>query len=60
MTTKITINPANHRIEVAIYGTASVTKEVLEPGSAPCEFWIYQGRSIAVTELAPKAATHAA
>ena len=58
MTSKVTVEPAQHRIEVELMDrtTTTLQTEVLEPGSPPREFWIYQGRSISIREAESTAA----
>jgi hypothetical protein len=56
MTTKVTVEPAGHTIEVATYETANVTKEVLQPGTPPRDFWIYSGKSLTIKEIEPASA----
>lgn len=56
MTTKVTIDPAGHEIEISISeGPADdnvVSKETLAIGSVPREFWLYGTRVITVREKA--------
>lgn len=54
MTTKVTIDPAGHEIEVKITEGVPdanvVTTELLKIGDAPRDFWIYGQRTIAIRE----------
>lgn len=57
MTTRITINPAGHTVEVAVTEGVpddnTVTTEVLSPNTPPRDFWIHSTRSIAIREVPP-------
>jgi hypothetical protein len=50
MTTKVTIDPANHRIEVVtVETTASDSTDqtiILEPNSPPFDLWIHSTKSV--------------
>lgn len=54
MTTRVTVDPANHATTVKVSeGPAddqTVTTETLNPGDAPREYWLYGTRVITVCE----------
>lgn len=57
MTTRVTINPSGHHIEVDIIdivkdGTHTHV-ERMGPGDAPRDFWVHSTRSLAVREVIP-------
>ena len=55
MTTRVTIDPANHRIETSLRegvpDDSIVTTVTLEPGSAVHEVWLYGNRVLTVREV---------
>jgi hypothetical protein len=56
MTTKVTIDPAGHTVEVTTIngppdGDTKVATETLEPGSPPRDFWIHRTRSLEIREV---------
>ena len=55
MTTKVTVEPANHAIEIErVEGPhLTVTTDILQPGSAPREFWIHGNVVLSIREVAP-------
>lgn len=61
MTTRITVDPSGHRIEVKLTDLeadgSTVTTECLEPGSLARVYYIHSTRSIAICEIDPKAAS---
>ena len=52
MTTKVTVDPASHRIEVTtMEGDTPIVRETLEIGSSPREFWLYRPRVMILREI---------
>lgn len=52
MTTRVTIEPAGHKIEVLIAeGDTPMQREVLEIGSEKREFWLYKPRVMTIREI---------
>ncbi|MEJ0017559.1 MAG: hypothetical protein WDN25_13530 [Acetobacteraceae bacterium] len=55
MTTKVTVDPAGHRIEVKLtegqLDDGTTTTERLEPGSPAREFWLYGSRVLTLREV---------
>ena len=56
MTTRVTIEPANHTIEVLLTEDDKTTTQILSPNEAPRDFWIYDGLLLAVREVPTPAA----
>lgn len=57
MTTKVTIEPAGHTIEVTLTeGSASsprTSTEVLDAGTPSRDFWIHSDRVMTIREVTP-------
>ncbi len=52
MTTRVTIDPANHDIEVIITENGEVaTRDLLAPGEPPRAYHIYGDRALVVREV---------
>lgn len=65
MTTKVTVEPAGHRVEVItidilMNGETAETRTTLNPGEPPHVTHIHSSRSVAVSELPDEAAQTAA
>jgi hypothetical protein len=51
MTTKVTIDPAGHKVSVTITCVGDPTESVeLEPGTPPREFWLHGKRILTAHE----------
>lgn len=59
MTTRVTIEPAGHRIEVTMKegpeDNPVVMTDILEPGTPTKDYWLFTGRSITSIQEIPAA-----
>ena len=53
MTTRVTIDPSGHKIEVTLKEGETETKQVLEVNTPATDFWIYGVKTIAIREIPP-------
>jgi hypothetical protein len=51
MTTKVTVSPAGHTIEVVVQGDGPPETTTLDISSPPRDFWIYGARVLTVREV---------
>jgi len=51
MTTRVTVDPCAHRIEVILTEGGNTTNEILEQGTPARDFWVYDNKSVLIREI---------